>query len=211
MRLAETSFRHGLSGNVKRRLLFVVTAVAVTLLLAITAAFVQARRARTGATRYIRVVTPLRIGTPYDLVVAQLRDADIATTCLSGDRPHECTLVFRFNNKWQYRLHLAPPAELVGQLEFRDESLVQKSTVLGRDVCCWADVLESASTTSRTTANVDSSGRTWKISVEVSALDFTEYRKQAYAFNLACIGSMRGCKTDEYLPTVNDLERTGSK
>jgi hypothetical protein len=192
----------------KRWMLYIVTAVVLALLLAITAAFFQAHRARTEAARYIRVVTPLRMGAAFDLVVAQLHDANISTTCLPDEPPHECILSFRFNDKWLYLLHLAPPAELIGRLDFRDDKLVYKSTAMGREMCCSAAVLESPSTISRAShGNVDSSGHPWILTVELSPLDFTEYRKQAYAFNLACIGSMRVCKTDEYLPTLHDLER----
>jgi hypothetical protein len=186
--------------------MFAVTAAVLTSLMVATAAFVQVFRARTQAAKYISVVTPLRIGTAHDVVVAQLRDAGLPTSCLPSERGSECTFVFRFSNKWQYRLRLAPPAELVGQLRFRDGQLIQKTTVLGRDVCCWVDILESASTTSTISTNVDPSGRTWKVFVQLSALDFSEYRRQAYAFNLACIGSMKGCTTEEYLPTLNELK-----
>ena len=194
----------------RRRFLLLLTLAAFALLLAITAAFAQAYKARAEAARYIRVVTPLRMGTAFDVAVAQLHDAGVSSTCLPDDIPHECKLIYRFNDKWLYILHLAPPAELAAWLTFRDDKLVYKSTAMGRDMCCSATVLESPSTISRTShGNIDSSGHPWRITVELSALDFTEYRQQAYAFNLACIGSMRGCKTDEYLPIVNDLERKG--
>src|ERR1700694_3073533 len=186
----------------KRWLFRIIACAVLVLLLATTVSFFLAHRARAEAGRYLRVITALQIGTPYDVAVAQLRDAMISMT-LPADCHRECMLIFHFSDKWVYMLHLAPPAELVGRIDFRDEKLVYKSTAMGRDMCCSADVLESASTISRTSSNnVDSTGHPWKITVELSALDFTEYRKQAYAFNLSCIGSIRGCRTDEYLPTV---------
>jgi hypothetical protein len=190
--------------SAKSWLLFIVTGTAFVLLLAIIATFVLALRARAEAVTYIRLVTSLRIGTTYDAAAAQLRDAGISpnvpTDCRSA-----CTLLFHFDNKWQSLLHLAPPAALSGQLDFRDDKVVSKTTAMSQSTY-GAEVTESASRASRTSGDIDSSGRPRKVFVDLSAFDFTEYRKQAYAFDLACIGSMRGCKTDEFLPTVNELE-----
>lgn len=190
--------------NAKRWLLFIVTGAALVLLLAIAAAFVLAYRARAEAVTYIRLVTPLRIGTTYEVAVAQLRDAGISVN-LPTDCRSACTLLFRFDNKWQYLLYLAPPMGLSGQLDFRDEKLVSKSTTMNQSVYR-AEVAESTSRSSRTSGDLDSSGRPRKVFVDLSALDFTEYRKRAYAFNVACIGLTRGCKTDEFLPAANELE-----
>jgi len=198
------------SKYIMRWILLIVTGVVFALLLTIFASFVLAYRARAEAARYLHVVVPLRIGTTFDATVAQLRDAGVPTT-IHGDCHHECILESRFVNRWQYVLHLAPPTGLVGRIDFGNDKLVYKSTILGRDFCCSAAVTESTSTISGTSANVDSSGRPRKIFVDLSALDFTEYRKQAYAFNLSCIGSMRGCEPEELLPTLNDLERALSK
>lgn len=84
---SQTDFRHELLKNVKCWLLLILTIVALALLLAITAAFVQAHRARTEAARYLRIVAPLRMGTAYNLVATQLRDAGLSTTCV--DLPPE--------------------------------------------------------------------------------------------------------------------------
>jgi hypothetical protein len=202
---SEPGFCHGLS-NAKRRLLFIVIGTALVLALAIAASFVLAHRARADAARYIRLVAPLRIGTTYDGAVAQLRDARIPMT-LPTDCRNACSLSFRFDNKWQSMLRLAPPTELSGQLDFRDEKLVSKSTTMNQGTYR-AEVTESTSRASRTSGDLDSSQRPRKVFVDLSALDFTEYRKRAYAFNLACLGSIRGCETEEFLPTVNELEHT---
>jgi hypothetical protein len=204
MRQSESNVRSELSRNSKRWLLFVVTATAIALLLVLAAAFVLAQRARTQAARYLRVVAPLRMGTTYGLVVTQLRNADIPVT-LPSDCHEECILDIRFVNKWQYTLHLAPPTGLVGRLDFRDEKLVYKSTILGQGSIYAASVSEYPSAVSSVKLHQ------YKILVDLSPSDFTEYRKGAYAFNLACIGSVMGCKTDELLPTINDLEHATAK
>ncbi len=193
--------------NIKRWLLFVVTGVGLVLLLAIAASFVVTHRVRSQAAGYLDVVRELRIGTTYDIAVAQLHNAKTPMTLL-GECSRECSLVFRFEDKLLYALHLAPPTGFIGRLRFQDGRLVSKLTVMGRDTCCMAAVQESASEISKTLPRtVDSAGHPWKIIVGLSAADFTGYRNQAYAFNVACIGSMKGCRTDEYLPTAHDLER----
>jgi hypothetical protein len=194
------------STEAKRRLLFIIAGLAFALLLAIAAAFVLTYRARAEAARYLRTVMELRIDTNYDIVVTQLRNAQVPLV-LPSDCHRECRLSFDFDDKWLYRLRLASPAEFAGRLDFQDAKLVYKSTSIGRGVCCMAVVLESAGKISRASvSNIDSSGHPLKILVNLSALDFSEYRRKAYGFNVACIGSMRACRPDEYLPTINDLE-----
>src|SRR5580700_9686868 len=91
----------------------------LVLVLAVAAAFVQVHRARTRAGRYLVFILPLRIGSTYDIVVRQLRDADIPTT-LPSECHTECGIELRFLNTLQTGLHLAPPTALVGDLSFRD-------------------------------------------------------------------------------------------
>jgi len=149
------------------------------------------------------VVTGLRIGTPYDTAVAQLRRSRIPLVT-PKECQHNCLLLFDFDDKWLYKLHWAAPLGLAGRLDFRDQQLVYKSTSMGHGLCCYVTVSESASTMSTISlGNLDSSGRPMKPLVEVSPVDFSEYRKDAYSFNVACIGTMRICSTDEYLPKLN--------
>ena len=200
-----------MSNNIKRWLLLTVGAGVLTLLLAVAFSFVFAYKAKATAARYLLVVTRLDVGTTYGVAVEQLRSEHIPLT-LPSDCHHECTLLFKSDDKWLYMMHLAPPAEFVGRLDFRDEKLVYKKTAMGREMCCFAVVIESASTISRVVpGNLDSAGHPWKIDVELAASDVTQYRKKAYAFDVACIGSVRGCRTDEYLPTFNDLQQSASK
>ena len=169
-------------------------------LLVIALAFAHAYRARVEAGRYVGVITQMRIGTTYDLAVKQLRDAHIPVD-LPSDCHHECLLDLEFVNKWQYKLHLAPPIALVGNLGFKEEKLVYKTTSLGGSNPYFASVRESTSTVSAVRVHQ------YNIAVDLSPSDFTEYRRLAYSFNLKCLGSMRQCNTDEFLPTVNELER----
>lgn len=192
------------SSNATRFFLFIVTGTALLSLLAVAATFVLAHRARAEAATYIRLVKSVRIGTTFEVAVAQLREArisvDMPTDCHSA-----CTLLFRFDNKWQSLLRLAPSVALSSQLNFQDDRLVSKSTTMNQGIYR-TELTESTSRASRTSGDVDSSGRPRKVFVDLSAVDFTEYRNQAYAFDLACIGRTRGCKTGEFLPTVNELE-----
>jgi hypothetical protein len=171
----------------------------LVLVLAVAAAFVQVHRARTRAGRYLVFILPLRIGSTYDIVVRQLRDADIPTT-LPSECHTECGIELRFLNTLQTGLHLAPPTALVGDLSFRDGKLVQKTTVLGGHNPYLASVSEYSGAVSEVRKHQN------QVIVSLAPSDFTDFRRQAYAFNLMCIGSMKGCTTDEYLPTVNVLE-----
>lgn len=186
----------------KRWLLFIVAGAVLALLLTIAAAFALADKARAEAKRYLGVIVPLRIGSTYEVVVRQLQDADIPMT-LPRDCPHECVIELRFSNELQATLHLAPPIGFLGDLHFVDGKLVHKGTSLG-----WAD---QVSVTEDTLAPPMVSVHQYKIWIALSPSDFTDYRRQAYAFNLACIGSIRGCKADELLPTINDLKRAAAK
>jgi hypothetical protein len=190
--------------NAGSRILYVVSGIAVILFLAITAALISVHRVRGEALKYIRWVAPLRIGTPYAACVTQLHDAVVPVT-LPGNCERQCTLSFYFSNEWQHAFHLPPPTELVAQLEFRDGKLARKLTTMRQGIYV-AEVAESEPYVSDTTTDVDSLGQLRRISVELSPLDFTRYRERAYAFNLACIGSMRGCKTDGLLQTADELE-----
>ena len=190
--------------NRKRWLLAIATGLTLALLLVIASAFAQAYRARVEAGRYVGVITQMRIGTTYDLAVKQLHDANIPVD-LPSDCHRECLLDLVFVNKWQYKLHLAPLMALGGDLRFKDEKLFYKTTGLWGGNPYSASVNESTSTVSAVRIHQ------YKILVDLSPSDFTEYRRLAYSFNLKCIGSMRRCNTDEFLPTVNELERITSK
>ena len=183
-------------------LIILCTVVAISLVIAL--AFVQAYRARAEAARYVEVITQLRIGTTYDLALQQLRDANISVD-MPTDCHHECLLDLEFVNKWQYKLHLAPPIALVGNLRFKDEKLVYKTTLLGGSNPYSAGVRETISTVSAVRVHQ------YKVAVDLSPSDFTEFRRLAYSFDLKCIGSMRQCNADEFLPTVNELERITPK
>jgi len=201
------NFCHG-SSKTKRWLLCIVAGTALLLLSAIAATYILARLARAEAKTYIRIVMPLRIGTAYEVAVPQLGAAGIPMT-LPTDCRNACTLLFRFDNRWQHMLHLPPSAEFMGYLDFRDGKLVTKSTTMTQGIYA-AEVTESTGRASRTSGDADLSGRPQKVFVDLSAIDYTDYRRQAYAFELACMGLVRGCKTDEFLPTVNELERATS-
>lgn len=188
----------------RQLVLRVLAAAAAVLLLVIVISLVLAHKARVDARRYLDVVTDLHMGSSYESVVQQMRAARILPV-LPDDCHSECTVAFRRNDRLLYTLHLAPPADFVGRLDFRDNKLIYKSTAMGKDVCCIAAVLESSSTASE--VSLSEPAFPTKITVSVSASDFTEYRRKAYAFNLSCIGSIRGCRTDEYLPTVRYLQR----
>jgi hypothetical protein len=190
--------------NCLRRWPLAVLCVVLATLLVIALAFAQAYRARVEAGRYVGVITQMRIGTTYDLAVKQLHDANIPVD-LPSDCHHECLLDLVFVNKWQYKLHLAPLIALGGDLRFKDEKLFYKTTGLWGGNPYSASVNESTSTVSAVRIHQ------YQILVDLSPSDFTEYRRLAYAFNLTCIGAMRGCKTDQLLPTIDDLERATAK
>src|ERR1035441_1128909 len=129
-----------------RWLLFITTVALIVLLLTVAAAFVQAHRARTKAERYLVLIMRLRIGSTYDVVVKQLRDANIRTT-LPSDCHNECAVELLFSNYLQARLHLAPPIGFLGDLHFVDGKLVHKGTALGGSN--YAIVTEDSSQVSR--------------------------------------------------------------
>ena len=194
----------------------IVAGVAVALLLAIAASFALTYKARADAARYLDVVAPLRIGTPYDAVAAQLRNAGLPMeTVISSDDYHPMrSLGFLVWDKWRCKLHLAPSVGFYGRLDFHDGVLVYKKTSIGENMGSSAEVMEGdywGPLTPGVHGNVDSSGNIRHIFVDLSPSDFTENRNKAYAFNVACIGSMRSCTAVEYLPTVNDLERSMPK
>lgn len=187
----------------RTRSVFPILAASMGILLCVGAVpFILAHRARVHAARYLSVVTTLRIGTPYDSVVAQLRHARIPLA-IPKDCQYNCILLFDFDDRWLYKLRLAAPLGLGGRLDFRDQQLVYKSTSMGHGLCCYVTVSESPSTKSTISlGNLDSYGHPTKPQVEVSPLDFSEYRNNAYSFNVACIGSMKACAVGEYLPVL---------
>lgn len=194
----------------------IVASVAVVLLLVIAASFALTYKARADAARYLRVVTPLRIGTPYDAVTAQLRNAGLPmkSAIPSDDCHRECSLGFLVWDRWRCMLHLAPSVGFNGRLDFHDGVLVYKNTSIGENFGPSASVSEGdywGPLTPGVHGNTYSSGIFRHIFIHLSTSDFTENRNKAYAFNVACIGSMRGCTAVEYLPTVHDLERVTPK
>jgi hypothetical protein len=191
--------------NRKRWLLLIGATVTLALILSAATAFVLAHRTRTEASRFLKVIVSLRIGSTYDDAAAQLRNVNIFVTCIPSDRPHECVVACLFVNKWQAMMHLAPSTSLLGQLDFDQGKLVFKQTILGVGSAHFASVSEYASAISLVKLHQN------KIGVDLSPSDFTEYRARAYAFNLRCIGSIRGCKTDELLPTINVLDHATAK
>jgi hypothetical protein len=198
-------------GNIRRWSLFALACAALALLMMAGASFALTYKARGDAAKYLRLVMSLRIGTPYDVVAKELHDAGLPVM-LSDDCHQECTLSFHVDDRWLYELHLAPSVGFNGRLDFRNEALVYKKTSMGEDVMVWtATVMEDASLTSHAGENADSLGNIRRMHVFLSASDFTENRQKAYAFNVACIGSIRGCKAVDYLPAVEEPEHTSPK
>lgn len=193
-----------------RLVTWVFAAVSAALLFVIAAAYAFNHKARADATTYLRTVMPMRIDTPYDAAIKQLRDAGLASTQV-GDCPKDCTLSFLVADKWLYKLRLALPVGFYGRLDFHNGTLVYKSTSMGQDVMVWsATVAESPSQELQVSANEDSLGQVRQIHVHLSPSDFTANRRTAYAFNVACIGSMRGCTAVDYLPW-NELRQLAHK
>lgn len=201
--------------NIRRWLSLILAGVAVALLLAIAASFALTYKARGDAMRYLRVVAPLRIGTPYDAVAAQLHNAGLPMkSAQSSDDCHRfCSVLFLVGDKWLWKLHLAAAVGFNGRLDFHDGILVYKGIDFGENFGSSASVMEGDywALTPGVHGNTYSSVDSRRIFVHLSPSDFTENRNKAYAFNVACIGSMRSCTAVEYLPTINNLERATPK
>lgn len=200
--------------KIKRSLVITLACTALALLLAIAGAFMLRHKARADAARYLQVVMPLRIGTPYAVVVSQLREAELPMTS-RGDCHQECSLLFLVGDECLHRLRLAPAVAFYGRLDFRGGTLVYKSTSMGQDIMVWSAAVSEGSPgfgvlTPSVHGTQDSSGNLRHVSIHLSSSDFTENRKKAYTFNLACLGSMRACRADEYLP-IDDLKRAFSQ
>src|SRR3974377_1828060 len=113
--------------NLKRWFVFTLTGVALASLLAVAASFALIYKARADAARYLGIVMPIQIGTPYDVVATQLRDAGTPMKLL-GDCNHKCRIEFGVNDEWLHRLYIAPAARFFGTLEFKDAKLSSKTT-----------------------------------------------------------------------------------
>jgi hypothetical protein len=202
--------------NIKRYSL-VVLLIGLAPLTAFIVSVALTRKARGVAEKYLNLVMPLQIGTPYSVVATQLHNAGFHTI-ISGDCHRECTVNVHVDDKWLYKLHLAPSVGFNGRLDFRNDILAYKFTSMGQDVMVWSASVtegvppfstEGSAESSRLFEDVDLSGDIRKIFVYLSASDFTEYRKKAYAFNVACIGAIKACTADQYLP-FHDLKRLSS-
>lgn len=190
--------------NSKRWITFIVVGITLSLCGTGGIGFMLAHRARSEAAIYLRIVAPMPIGAAFDAVVKQLRDAGLALDVPSGCQS-ECTLNIRFENKWQYTMHLAPPTGLVGRLDFQSNKLIYKSTTMGQGLTSVASVTEQSAAISKVKIHQN------KIVVDLSTSDFSDTRKLAYDFNLVCIGSQKACKSEDLLPTINELERATSR
>lgn len=189
--------------NLRRPLFLISTGGALAVLLAIAASFALVYKARADAARYLNVIIPLRIGTSYDVVVAQLRNAGIAVTLPDGCI-RKCGITFSVDDRWVHRLHLAPLTRMLGILEFGNQKLLSKLTAIESDnMRAWAQ--EAYSLEPRKTLGFDSSGRLSGVIVYLPESDFSQNRTDAYAFNLSCIGSIKGCRADEYLPRSSSI------
>jgi len=190
--------------NIKKWLLFVIAGAAILVLLATAASYALAYKARADAARYLRVVMPLRIGTPYNVVAAQLRNAGLHVT-LPDSCSDKCRTHFSVDDKWLRTFHFARAAKFFGSLEFRDTNLVSKSTGTECETGYRALVTEAESMESGKVLGFDSSGRLLGVMVYLPASDFTESRTNAYSFNLRCVGASKACRDDEYLPRSSSI------
>ncbi|HZQ18065.1 MAG TPA: hypothetical protein VFA90_05035 [Terriglobales bacterium] len=191
-----------------KRTAIVLLVAAAVLALVGALAFAFTYEARSRATRYLGFVALLRINTPNDVVASELHQAGIPIRSL-GDCKQDCIMTFHVDDWQLWRLHLAPPVGFNGRLDFRHGALVYKFTSMGQDIMVWsASVAEGtpplsteALQTSRLTGNQDSSGKLRHVIIDLVPSDFSEFRSKAYAFNVRCIGSLKPCEADEYLPT----------
>jgi hypothetical protein len=181
-----------------------MTSVIILFLLACVLRFAFASRARVRAARYLLVVESLPIGTTYDSVLIQLKNAGLPVPPIH-DCAHDCPLEFRFDNSWQHSLQFGPSAVLTGDMGFSDGRLAQKTTVLGGKTAHYAAVYETDTTPSKVVIN--KSG----IRVNLSHTDFSDFRRRAYAFNLSCLNSFRACGQSDFLPTMSETTETTTK
>jgi len=188
----------------------IVATLGATAVLVLVAAFASNYKARSDARKYLRVVMPMRINTPYQEVIRELRLAGVAPTQM-GDCQTDCILNLTVGDEWLYKLHLAAPVGFNGRLDFKNGVLVYKSTSMGQDIMVWsATVAETPALEPRVSSNVDSLGQIRHIHVDLSPSDFSAKRATAYAFNVACIGSIRSCTAIDYLPW-NELRQLAHK
>jgi hypothetical protein len=198
----------------RRWILRVGITLVIILFLAITGALYFTYVARRQAERYIRAVRPLRIGATYESIAKQMSDADLpaklsSTDCQIDGISKNCVGKL-FDDKWMTRFHLAPASGIFITLYFEDGKLSSKlMTIVANTndgVGDFASVTENATVASEIFLH-----DRHKLSVHLSAMDFSGFRTNAYDLNVSCIGSIKGCTADQYLPAISELERTSPK
>ncbi|HJT70059.1 MAG TPA: hypothetical protein VJ731_07665 [Terriglobales bacterium] len=197
-----------------RRTLVIAILVAIAVLVGlVVTAFALRYKARTDAKKYLGFVAPLRVNTAHNVVAADLRSAGIPME-QSGDCNQGCIMTFHVDDRSLWKLHLAPPVGFNGRLDFRNGALVYKFTSMGQDIMVWSASVSEGTPglsveplqSSSLHANQNSSGKRRQIFVHLLPSDFSDFRTRAYAFNIGCIGSLKPCEAEDYLPT-RELER----
>lgn len=175
-------------------------------------------RIKSDATAFLIDVEKLRPGvaTFEDLLNVKHKYAKYARLDGVECNSHDCTIDFYFYNMWMNRIHAAPVTRFGGGVTARD-GRVQKI-----DLALVANYGQNtmADISAQVIDNVDilpmpyytigeklSGGTSMAIRVQLSPTAHEDFRKNAYAFNLACLSKLNGCAdSHQMLPLVGKAD-----
>jgi hypothetical protein len=171
-------------------------------------AFGQAYRARAEGESFLSDVRGLRVGqSTYDDVL-RIQTKHKSYSSVVGNRCDRdlCNVDFLSGNKWLYELGLVPGAIFTGGLDVRGGVLTRISVGVHLNPQGGATTDEipadpSVSPYEVHGRNFYQSETYFFISVFITSAASEDERQKAYAFNLACLTKLGGCKdANEILP-----------
>lgn len=206
--------------SLRLRIILATLATATLIFMTLLAcAFGQAYHARHFSNAFLSDVRKLHLGqSTYDDVL-RIHAKYKSRALVDGDgcNTNSCTIDFSDDNKWLYYFGLVPGARFSASLAVKQGVLVKIGLSLNSDPHYDASTDETLADPDTSPYEVGGkkllSGRAYSyVWARITSAATPDEREKAYAFNMACLTKLGGCKnSNEILPILRDLNEADEK
>lgn len=198
----------------RRKIILSIFAAAVLVFITLLSyAFGQAYRAREFGNTFLSDVRKLHVSQSTYADVLRIQTKYRSRSLIEGDGCNKnlCIIDFSDDNKWLYHFGLVPGARFSAGLTVKQGILVKISLSLFSNPHYDASTDETVAEPSVSSYQIGGkkliSGRAYSyVWARITTAATSDEREKAYAFNLACLTKLGGCKnSNEILPLLRNL------
>jgi hypothetical protein len=158
------------------------------------------------ARNFLQDVMHIRVG-ESDLVELQRLASKYRSFAVQGSPRCDqdlCTFDFYFDNRWLWRIGLAPGTRFGGGITAQRGKITEIDLALKTGIAYTAQVVESPATPGSTPFKLGGKRATsgdvdYTMTIHLTTAASEAVRQKAYNFNLACLTDLRGCNNARLL------------